>query len=299
MIPVERRVRGPALAFETTLLCHGVPGHSALALHDELELIARTGGAEPALIGVVKGRAVVGVSRDELGEMVAANVPKANTSNLAAVMAAGTSAATTVSATMEIAAAAGVRVFATGGIGGVHRGYADHLDVSSDLVAFSRFPVAVVSSGVKSILDVGATREALETMGVAVWGFQTDIFPEFYVRGGRHRVDAVFDSIERLAEALAHTLARTGRGVVVANPIPSVSELDSKEWAGWLAEAERRVAANGVVGRGVTPAILGALHDASGGRTLEANVALVKGNARLGAALADQLRRTIGPRASF
>jgi len=286
MIAVDCRVGPPALALETTLLCHGVARERAAGLNDDLAKIAGAGGVPAALIGVVQGRAVAGVSRDELAEMVAVGVAKANTSNLASLMAAGSSAATTVSATMEIAAAAGLRVFATGGIGGVHRGYGEHLDVSGDLAALARFPVAVVASGVKSILDVGATREALEALGVPVWGFRTDAFPEFYRRGRDHGVDARFDSIEGLTDAVARTLARTGRGILIANPIPVEAEISEDDWGGWLSAAEARVRLVGARGRGVTPAMLSALHELSGGRTLEANLALVRANTGLGAAIA-------------
>lgn len=289
MIPVQCRVQAPALALETTLLCHGVPRASALPLHDELEGLVRGRNASPALVGVVGGGCIAGISRQELAVLVESNVPKANTSNLAAIMHAGGSAATTVSATMEIAAAAGIRVFSTGGIGGVHRGYAEHLDVSSDLAAFGRFPVAVVSSGVKSILDVAATREMLEAMGIPVWGYQTSVFPEFYSRGKEHRVDAEFDSVEGLAKAAAKTLARTGRGVLIVNPVPAAWEIDGDRWNEWIRAAGAAERVRGATGRGVTPAMLGALHEVSGGATLKTNIELVKSNVGLGASLAREM----------
>src|SRR5690606_10624096 len=138
--------------------------------------------------------------------------------------------ATTVSATMEIAAAAGLRLFATGGLGGVHRGYAQRLDISADLAALARFPVAVVCSGVKSLLDVESTREALESLGVPVVGFGTDRFPAFYRRASEAGVDARFDDPESLAAFLSQELARTGRAVVVANPIPAADEIAERDW---------------------------------------------------------------------
>eukprot|EP00913_Durusdinium_trenchii_P006164 g5776.t1 len=212
---------------------------------------------------------------DELDALLSAeSVAKANTANLGVLMARNQHAATTVSATMELAASSGVRVFATGGLGGVHPGLGQRLDISSDLAAFTRFPVAVVTSGVKSILDVESTREALETLGVPVVGYRTDAFPAFYLRDSDADVDARFDDLDELASFVSAELTRTGRGVVVANPIPEASEIDPRDWADWLARAERAADEQGAAGRGRTPALLAALHDLSGSRTLEANLAL-------------------------
>lgn len=272
---------------------HGVPRASALPLAAELSRIVRDGGAVPALVGVVSGRAVVGMSDRELQEMLdasstAAGVPKLNTANVGVAMHRGWSGATTVSTTMELASAAGVRVFATGGLGGVHEGVAESLDISSDLAAFTRFPVAVVTAGVKSILNVAATREALETLGIPVIGYRTDDFPAFYLRKTDPplKVDARFDDIGDLALYVRSELIRSGRGIVIANPIPAEHELPVAEWNTWLAEARRLAAAAGASGRGVTPAVLGRLHEVSGGRTLAANIELVKHNAMVAAQLA-------------
>lgn len=280
--------RARAVALETTLLCHGVPKESARPLAEELDAIVREAGGVPALVGVVAGVPTVGMTGDELAAMLKAEaVEKVNTANIGLAMHGKRHAATTVSATMELAAAAGVRVFATGGIGGVHRGYGERLDVSSDLAAFTRFPVAVVTSGVKSLLDVVATREALETMGVPVVGYQTDRFPAFYLRDGGTGVDARFDDVDELAGFVRFELARTGRGIVVANPIPAGDQIASLEWDGWLAEATAR--AGDARGRDVTPRVLSLLHELSGGRTLAANLALVKSNARLAGAIAARM----------
>lgn len=276
-----------AVALETTLLCHGVPREAARALASELAGLVHGAGATPALVGLFNGRPTVGLTGEELGAMLdSGEVLKVNTANLGAAIFRGLHAATTVATTMELAAAAGVRVFATGGIGGVHRGYGEQLDISSDLAAFTRFPVAVVTSGVKSLLDVVGTREALETLGVPVVGFGTDVFPAFYLRDGGCAVDARFDDVAELARFVAAELARTGRGVVVANPIPIEDELDERLWQGWLDEAGARARAEGRRGRDVTPRVLGLLHEISGGRTLNANLALVKSNAFLAARLA-------------
>lgn len=289
-LQVDKRVNSRAVALETTLLVHGVPHNASLLLAEELDAIVRAEDSTPALIGVVEGRATVGMNRAELQSMIeGGDVPKVNTANLGHAFHAGYSAATTVSSTMEIAAHAGLRVFATGGIGGVHRGYGERLDISADLVAFTRYPVAVVTSGVKSILDVVATREALESLGITVIGFRTDTFPAFYMRDGGCGVDIRIDDLDDLARFVRSELPRTGRGIVIANPIPADDEISKPDWEGWLQEAERRAIDEGVSGRDVSPAVLSGLHEVSGGRTLEANIALVKSNARVAAAVESRL----------
>lgn len=295
----------PRVALETTLLVHGVPADAARPLAGRLAGIVRAEGAEPAIVGVIAGRAVVGMTVAELDELLvvaaaeggcgARSIPKLNTGNLGAALFRKTHGATTVSATMELAAAAGARVFATGGLGGVHptlAGSAPHFDISADLGAFARYPVAVVTSGVKSILDLAATRELLETLGVCVVGFQTDDFPAFYMRRADRSaglvgpVDVRFDDADELAAFVGFELARTGRGIVVCNPIPVEHEISLTDWRRWLAAAEGRAHAQGASGRAVTPAILGALHEVSGGETLKANIALVENNAKLAAQIA-------------
>ncbi len=289
-LQVDKRVNSRAVALETTLLVHGVPQNASFRLAEELDAIVHAEDSTPALVGVVEGRATVGMNRAELQSMIeGGDVPKVNTANLGHAFHAGYSAATTVSSTMEIAAHAGLRVFATGGIGGVHRGYGERLDISADLVAFTRFPVAVVTSGVKSILDVVATREALESLGVTVVGFGTDTFPAFYMRDGGCGVDIRIDEPGELADFIRSELPRTGRGIVIANPIPADDEILRSDWEGWLQEAEQRAIDQGVTGRDVSPAVLSGLHEVSGGRTLAANIALVKSNARVAAAVESRL----------
>ncbi len=286
----ESRVGPDAVALETTLLCHGVPRADALPLHRALCALVRRAGAEPALVGVVDGRAIVGLDDDELERLLdAPSVPKLNVANLGLALARGSHGATTVSATMELAAAAGVQLFATGGLGGVHKGYGTALDVSADLAALARFPVAVVASGVKSILDVVATREALEALGVPVVGFRTDRFPAFYERESAAGVDGRFDSITELAAYVRLELARTGRGVLVVNPIPEADAVSSTNFATWLRAAEAEASDAG--GRDRTPAVLAALHRVSGGATLRANLALVKANAHLAGQLRGAMSR--------
>lgn len=301
---VVRRVPSPAVALESTLLVHGVPSSSARELHRDLCEICVSSGASPALIALVDGQPIAGVTEDELGDLLGrGGVPKANTSNLGVLRYWGASAATTVSATMEIAASAGISVFATGGLGGVHQnlftgGSTCNLDVSSDLAAMARYPVAVVSSGVKSILDVLATREALESLGVCVVGYRTDRFPAFYHRGSDAGVDARFDDSAELAEFLVGEIARAGRGVLVTNPIPDEYEIPAAQFEAWREQAEERAQASGATGRAVTPAVLAALHDVSSGATLRANIELVRSNTRLASELAVAMHGTDRRRSS-
>lgn len=277
-------VAAPAVALETTLLLHGVPKQQGKPLADDLAAIVSRAGANPALVGIFNGTPTVGLSDDQLDILLAASsVPKVNSSNLGLILHNKSHGATTVSTTMELAAAANVSFFATGGLGGVHRGYASHLDISADLAAFTRFPVAVVTSGVKSILDVVATREILESLGVPVVGFRTARFPAFYLRESDAAVDASFDDPADLARFCRCELDRTGRGIVVCNPIPSADELPRPQWDRWLADAIANAPADG---RDVTPTILANLHALSGGQTLRANLALVRSNAALAAQLA-------------
>ena len=285
-----KRVSSRAVALETTLLVHGVPSEHSLQLAGELDAIVRAAGSVPALVGVVRGVATVGMSSEELTEMLDSGpVAKVNTANLGHALHTGSSGATTVSTTMELAAFAGLRVFATGGIGGVHRGYGEHLDISADLLAFTRYPLAVVTSGVKSILDVESTRESLESLGVTVVGFQTDRFPAFYLRDGGCDVDVRFDDPAKLAAFLRAELPRAGRGIVVANPIPHEHEIDPALWERWLCEAQERATDSGARGRDLTPALLAGLHEISDGRTLKANIALIKSNARVAAMIEAEL----------
>jgi len=276
-----------SVALETTLLLHGVPRDSAAPLAHELAEIVTRAGAHPALVAILAGVPIVGVNDAELKALFdTPEVPKINSANLGVVLHRGFSGATTVSTTMELAAAAGVRYFATGGLGGVHRGYADHLDISADLAAFTRFPVAVVTAGVKSILDVVSTREAFESLGVPVVGYRTDHFPAFYLPTSEARVDARFDDEAELALFVQAELHRTGRGVVIANPIPAEHALDPVGWDAWLREASDDAQRQGVQGRAWTPFVLAHVHRRSGGATLRANLELVKNNVALAARLA-------------
>ncbi len=296
-----RRVHNPAVALETTLLLHGVPNSQAPALARDLANVIRNAGAHPAIVGLLAGVPIVGMTDSELALLLDADsVPKANASNLAALIFRKSHAATTVSATLELAAAAAVTVFATGAIGGVHKDFASSLDISPDLIALTRFPLAVVTSGVKSLLDVHATREALESLAIPVIGFQTDLFPAFYRRSAETApgadpitVDARFDSVDDLARFLRHELARSNRAVLVANPIPEKDEVPLDNWRRWLAQAESDAARLGVRGRRVTPFLLDRLHEISAGATLRANISLALSNAALAGALANAMSKNL------
>jgi pseudouridine-5'-phosphate glycosidase len=280
--------RRPVVALETTLVTHGLPRPVGVRTALELEAAVRERGAVPATIGLLDGAVRVGLSADELERLAAPPTPdKINLSNLAAHLARGARGATTVAATMLVAHRAGIAVIATGGIGGVHRGAAESGDVSADLTSLSRLPVAVVCSGAKSILDLPRTVEMLETLGVPVLGFGTDELPAFYRRRSGLAIDARCEDVATLAAAVeAHFALRSGTGVVVANPIPAESELaadlyDRAETAA-LAAAE----AEGVRGRELTPFLLEYVRAATGGASVEANLALLVANARLAADLA-------------
>jgi pseudouridylate synthase len=283
----------PVVALETTLVTHGLPHPRGLETALELEEVVRERGAVPATIGILGGAVRVGLDRTELEKLATArDVAKVNPGNLAAVVAAGGPGSTTVAATMFVAAAAGIRVFATGGIGGVHRGAAESGDVSADLTALARHPVAVVCAGAKAILDLPRTVEMLETLGVPVLGYGTDEFPAFYRRSSGQRVDRRCDTIEELAAASAtHWSLGLGTGVLVANPIPAADELPAGVYEPALEGALAEAAKRGIRGRAVTPFLLEQLRERTGGATVTANLALLRHNAGVAAELARALAR--------
>lgn len=290
---VARALRSnrPVVALETTLVTHGLPHPQGLECAAMLEADVRANGATPATIGIADGRVHVGLTPAQLASLASAKgVAKLNLSNLAAVLAAGTPGSTTVAATMWAASQAGIRVFATGGIGGVHRGTAETGDVSADMTALARFPVAVVCAGAKAILDLPRTVELLETSGVPVYGFGTDEFPAFYRRSSGLRVDARFDSIEALAAAAArHFSLGTGTGVLIANPIPEADEMPSALYERALSDSLAAASAAGIGGREVTPFLLDRMRQATGGESIRANVALLRHNARVAGLLSAAL----------
>jgi pseudouridine-5'-phosphate glycosidase len=283
--------RSAVVALETTVVTHGLPQPHGIATALELEAVVRREGATPATIGVLDGAIRVGLTPAEIERLATArDVIKVNPSNLAAVVAARQPGSTTVAATMIAAHACGIRVFATGGIGGVHREVVDTGDVSADLTVLGRVPVAVVCAGAKAILDLPRTREMLETLGVPAFGVGTDELPAFYRRKSGVPVDAGFDSIEQLAAAVrTHFTIIATTGVLVVNPIPADDELPEELYERALQTALAEAAMQGVRGRAVTPFLLERMRRLTGGESVRANVALLRHNAQLAAQLARAL----------
>jgi len=279
--------RRPVVALESTLVAHGLPWPDNLEVARELEGVVREGGAVPATVAVVGGRLRVGLDDATLTRLArdGAGFAKAGAADLAVHVARRGDAATTVSATAAIAARAGIRVFATGGIGGVHRG--DGGDVSHDLVALATTPIAVVSAGAKAILDLPRTLETLETLGVLVIGLGTDELPAFYTRSSGLRLDHVVAGVGELAAICAVRWEQLGQGgVLVCNPIPAEAALERAAVDAAVAEAVRTAAQAQVVGKALTPYLLAHLAGATGGAAVAANRALARHNARVGAELA-------------
>lgn len=276
------------VALETTLVTHGLPHPAGLEVAAELEAAVREKGALPATIGVLDGRIRVGLTTADLDRLATTpGVAKLNLSNLAACLAAGASGSTTVAATMFAAHGAGIRVFSTGGIGGVHRNATETDDVSADLTALARFPLAVVCAGAKAVLDLARTVERLETLGVPVFGLGTDAFPAFYRRDSGLPVDRRFDGIADVAHAVrVHLGLGLGTAVVVANPIPAESEMPRDLYEGALARALADADQRRLRGRAVTPFLLARLHELTEGASVFSNRALLLGNARVAGALA-------------
>jgi len=279
------------VALESTIISHGMPYPQNVAMAREVEGIVRAGGAVPATIAVLDGVPKVGLSTDEL-ELLGSSpeVVKVSVRDLPYVAARGLHGATTVAATMRLAAMAGIRVFVTGGIGGVHRGAATSFDISADLTELGRTPVAVVSAGVKSILDIGLTLETLETLGVPVLVNGADEFPSFYSRSSGFPAPMRVDGPAEIAAVLGATWALgLPNGVVVANPIPAADEIPAQEIGGIIERALSDATRQGVTGKDITPYLLGRIVEITGGASLTANIALVKSNAVLGAEIAAAL----------
>ena len=294
--------RGAAVvALESTIISHGLPRPDNLAIARRIEDAVRAGGAVPATIAVVDGVARVGLDDAALTAIAERDdVVKASVRDLGFVVARGGSAATTVAATAFLAARAGIRMFATGGLGGVHRGARDSWDESADLVALARTGIAVVCSGVKSILDIGATLERLESLNVPVVAYRSDTFPAFYITNSGHRLDWRADSPEEVAAVIrARTaLALGGQGIVIANPLPPDEQLDPRLHERVLRGALDELNAKGISGKGVTPFLLEYFHRQTAGESLRANVRLVLRNAELAARIAAALAGDAGPGAS-
>ncbi|HVP15734.1 MAG TPA: pseudouridine-5'-phosphate glycosidase [Terriglobales bacterium] len=287
------RRRRPVVALETTLITHGLPAPEGLRTARDLERAVREHGAVPATIGILAGAVRVGLAPDELEALAGAGeVAKVNPGNLAAVIAGGGAGSTTVAATMFVAARTGIRVFATGGIGGVHRDVSESGDVSADLAALARFPVAVICSGAKAILDLPRTVEMLETLGVPVLGFRAGDFPAFYRRASGLPVDRRCDTVDELAAVIrAHWTLGFRTGVLVGNPVPEADELPADVLEPALEASLAEAAERGLRGRDVTPFLLERLRERTAGATVRTNVALLLDNARVAAGLARSLSR--------
>ncbi|MEU6313434.1 pseudouridine-5'-phosphate glycosidase [Streptomyces sp. NPDC047014] len=286
----EALARGrPVVALESTIIAHGLPRPRNLEVGLELEALVRAEGAVPATVAVVDGVARAGLDKDQL-ERIASGGPvrKLGHRDLAPALAAGATGATTVSATAFLAARAGLRVFATGGLGGVHREYAQTRDESADLALLARTRITVVCAGVKSILDVPATLQRLETLGVGVLGYGTGRFPGFYLADSGEPVDWTVHRPEEVAAVMAaqDTLGGPESALLVANPVDRAEQLDPELHDRVLAEALAACRERGITGQAVTPFLLEYLVDATGGASLEANLAAVRGNVRLGARIA-------------
>lgn len=278
----------PLVALESTIISHGMPYPQNVATATEVEAIVRAHGAVPATIAVLSGRPRVGLAPEEL-ELLATSpdVAKVSVRDLPYVMARGAHGATTVAATMRLAALAGIRVFVTGGLGGVHRGAPQTFDISADLTELARTGVAVVGAGVKSILDIGLTLETLETLGVPVIAYGTDEFPAFFSRSSGFPAPMRSDTPEEVAAVLrAKWDLGLGGGVVVANPVPEADEIPAERIGGIIGQALREMRERGVHGKEATPFLLARIVEITGGASLRTNIALVRNNARLGARIA-------------
>jgi pseudouridine-5'-phosphate glycosidase len=287
--------KAPVVALESTVITHGMPYPQNLQMAQEVEAIVRNCGAAPATIAVLDGTLRVGLNDQELKRLAETGTKaiKASRKDLAFLIATRKTAGTTVAATMQIAAAVGIKVFATGGIGGAHRGAEETFDVSADLIEFASSPVAVICAGAKSILDLPKTLEILETHGVPVLGYRTDHFPAFYSRDSGLPVDYRVDDVGQIAEIIM-AQARLGspRGIVVANPISATDALDGIAIERRIAEATQEAKSKGVTGKQVTPFLLQRLVELTDGKSLAANIALIKNNATLAAHIAQALVAT-------
>lgn len=279
----------PVVALESTIIAHGMPYPQNVATALQVEAEVRTHGAVPATIAILQGRLKVGLTAAEIEQLGlgGCEVVKVSRRDVAFIVAAGQTGATTVASTMLIAAMAGIRVFATGGIGGVHRGAATTFDVSADLQELAHTPVAVVCAGIKSILDLQLTLEYLETHGVPVVGFQSDNLPAFYTRDSGFKVDYRLDSAAQIARAM-HAQWALGMpgGMVVSNPIPEAYAMPRASIDAAIEQALQEAQAQGVAGKQSTPFLLARVSEITGGNSLASNIQLVLNNARLAAAIA-------------
>ena len=279
----------PVVALESTIISHGLPRPSNLTVARQIEATVRAEGAVPATIGMVGGELIIGLDDAEITRLARRDdVVKLSVRDLAPAAARGVDGATTVAATAAVACSAGIKIFATGGLGGVHRGASASYDESADLTALSRLPIAVVCAGVKSILDVGATLERLETLGITVVGYRTRRFPGFYLSDSGFELDWSFDDPKEVADMLQAAEAQGVRSgaVIVANPLPPEEQLDPVLHDRVLAEGLAGLERENITGKAVTPYLLAHFHEATEGRSLAVNVRIILRNAALAAQIA-------------
>lgn len=277
----------PIVALESTIISHGLPRPRNFEAAQEFEQILLDAGVTPATVAVLDGVPHVGLDADGVRRIADEDMAKASVRDIPILAAAKKSGATTVAATAHLAALAGVRVFATGGLGGVHRGASASFDESADLSTLAVTPITVVAAGVKSVLDISATLEQLETLSVPVVGYRTNMFPSFWLTESEFELDWRVESAEEVARIMkSQDQLGHGQGIVVANPIPREQQWDPTEHDRVLDEALAAAAAAGIHGKAVTPFLLGYIVDASGGRSLEVNLDLARNNVRLAAEIA-------------
>lgn len=281
----------PVVALESTIFTHGLPRPRNAEVAEEGERIIRDAGAVPATIGVHRGVPTVGLSKDQIEELSRDDqLIKAGVRELSFAAVTGKSAGTTIAATAFLARSAGIDVFATGGLGGVHHGASETFDESADLVALARTSIALISSGAKAILDIPATLERFETLSVPVVGYRTDRYPGFYVADSGHPVNARLDSPHEIAEMLStQRQLDVSSGVLVANPIPESEQLDPAELDTAVHRAWAEAQREGISGQASTPYLLDFIQRATEGRSLDANVALYRNNIRLAVQVASAL----------
>jgi pseudouridine-5'-phosphate glycosidase len=282
----------PIVALESTIISHGLPRPTNLDVAREVEAIVREHGATPATIAVIDGSVHIGLSDDELVLIATRdNILKASSRDLAIAVAFGKSAATTVAATAHLAVMAGIKVFATGGLGGVHRGAQESFDESADLTALSALDITVVCAGVKSILDVGATLERLETLAIGVIGYKTKKFPGFYLTDSGFEIEYQADNADQIAAAIKAraSMKTNSSALIVANPVKN--QMDKKLHDSILASGLALAEKEEITGKAVTPFLLEHFHTASDGDSLRVNIEIIKSNCALAADIAVALKK--------
>jgi pseudouridine-5'-phosphate glycosidase len=276
------------VALESTVITHGLPRPANIELAKDLEALVREEGATPATIGALEGRIHVGLDSDEIKKLAADETAvKLSARDIAAAISGGNNGGTTVAATLRVAAQASIDVFATGGIGGVHRG--SHWDVSADLSELAKQPVIVVCAGAKSILDLPATLEQLETLSVPVIGYKTDKFPAFYSASSGLALNSTVSNLQEIALLAQAHWQLGGAGILLVQPLPKEESIPNKDVEAWITQALEETKENGIDGQAVSPYLLKRVNELSKGKALKANLALLKNNAKLAAQIAQEM----------